>query len=1030
MPHVPVVALLLSVTGAPALLTREASVGFGDDGRPSRLSGPPGAVSISRTGVALAWDASERADTAELGPAATVATDDAVRATWTAGPWEIADVYEASPDDAYVRRRVEARNTADRMHEITGAELALAVSGASPWVGSIAPAFALTTDTCTLMVAYREHDEPARPERSGPDGAKHVVSERVRADRGETVVIGTQYLWVCPTAAQARVDSLQDWYAAVRLVPPPDRPPWAEDAVIYSTHPGGHIDSWFRDIGGFDALGEQLPYLASLGANVIWLLPIYTYCADGVLGNGCPYGPTDFHEIEPALGGVNAARAFVGSAHSQGIRTIIDIVPHGGSDPHVEGHPEWRLREADGSFRQVFGWTCDYAAQGWQDFMADVVAHWARELDIDGYRVDVSEGSGQNLGPGVKHPSYSALGGPIEMLRRMREAHLNVKRDALFYPEGFDRVPFVPYTDISYGFRLYFRMKERQSVIGGDTARWAAELTDYLRTEQAEFPRDALVARIITNHDMDRDHGRVTESWGVGLSQAFISVLSFVRGVPFTYQEQEAGSAPLYARLMATRRSLPELRRGNAVYGAADAPDGVFSCLRSLPGGATLGLVNFRSEPVKADVALPAGALTSVAEQVKLTDAWSRRTLVHSAASAGEIRFRLSLGAWCAAAVVARPAGAVSPAIERPALAPAPLKAAAEPSVDWVEGGNDPTALAPPAVVAALDREDLADDTVRYVGSARSGTGFAAGRTLGLRIRFPGAAEWLVSTSDGLLHDVHVNRHPKWAGGPGYGRHPAYHGGTYLANRVWESGVHPLNRADPSIVVACGATAWQVEVAGLPETGSLHLDDGSWMGDDGVLKLFVLASDASPAVDPLPAVRVIRQHPGASPAARDPELTVTLRRLPAPDGLEPYANSVRGRASCTPLNKGPRITGGGQVGAMERILLLPEPGQAEYCVELPESGRWRFWLELRHSERAPDGRDQCDRYQITVDGGPVPLEWLRLGVRSFGNAYIGWVGTEPVALPAGEHRFTVRTLATWCGVAQQLTVTDDPEWSP
>jgi hypothetical protein len=115
---------------------------------------------------------------------------------------------------------------------------------------------------------------------------------------------------------------------------------------------------------------------------------------------------------------------------------------------------------------------------------------------------------------------------------------------------------------------------------------------------------------------------------------------------------------------------------------------------------------------------------------------------------------------------------------------------------------------------------------------------------------------------------------------------------------------------------------------------------------------------------------------------------------------------------------------------MERILLLPEPGQAEYCVELPESGRWRFWLELRHSERAPDGRDQCDRYQITVDGGPVPLEWLRLGVRSFGNAYIGWVGTEPVALPAGEHRFTVRTLATWCGVAQQLTVTDDPEWSP
>jgi len=1030
MPHVSALALLLSVTGASGLLTREVSVGFGDDGRPSHVSGGPGAATLSRTSVSLSWDQSGRVDTAGLGPARSAGDGDTVRATWTAGPWEIADVYEAPRRGACVRRHVEARNRSGEMHEITGLELSLNVPGASVWLGSIAPAVALTTGDRTLMVAYREHDEPARPDKSGEDGGKHVVAARLRVEPGETVTIGTQYLWLCPATEEARVGSLQDWYRAVGLVPPADRPGWAEDSVIYSAHPGGHIDSWFRDMGGFDALGEQLPYLASLGANVIWLLPINTYCADGVLGNGCPYGPMDFYQIEPALGGLAGAREFVEDAHARGAKVIIDIVPHGGSDPHVEAHPEWRLREADGSFRQVFGWTCDYAAEGWQDLMADVVAHWARELGIDGYRVDVSEGSGESLGPGIKHPSYSALGGPIDMLGRMREAYHSVRPVGLFYPEGFDRIPFVPYTDISYGFRLYFHMKGRQSVIGDDTARWAAELTDYLRMEQAEFPRDALVARIITNHDMDRDNGRVTESWGVGLSQALTSALAFSRGVPFIYEEQEAGTAPLYARLLATRRALPELRRGRAAYGAAETPDGVFSCVRSLPGAATVGLVSFRPEPVEAEVRLPGGALSDVGPEVRLVDAWSGRVLVGSAASADEIRFALPLGAWCAAAMVARPADAPPTTIERPELASVSAGPTMEPSVDWVGGGADPTALAAPEFEATLQRESLADDAVRYTALARSGAGIPSGRTLGLRIRFAGATEWLVNTRDGLLHDVHINRHPNWAGGPGYGRHPAYHGGVYLANRVWESAVHPLNSSDPSVIVACGDVAWSVEVAGLPESGLIHIDDGSWLGDDGVLKLFALASDASPAVDPLPAVRIIRRHQEAGPAPRDLELTVTLRRLPASSGLEPYADAVRAAARYEPLSKGPRIGGGGHSGVMERILLLPEPGQAEYMVDVPDNGQWRFWIELRHSERAADGTDQCGKYEVSVDGRPVKLEWHHLGQRSFGNAYIGWAGTESLALPAGQHRLSARTLATWCGVAQQLIATDDPQWSP
>ena len=50
---------------------------------------------------------------------------------------------------------------------------------------------------------------------------------------------------------------------------------WHKDAVIYQLHVRGFHDSNGDGIGDFRGLIEKLDYIKDLGANTIWILPMY-----------------------------------------------------------------------------------------------------------------------------------------------------------------------------------------------------------------------------------------------------------------------------------------------------------------------------------------------------------------------------------------------------------------------------------------------------------------------------------------------------------------------------------------------------------------------------------------------------------------------------------------------------------------------------------------------------------------------------------------------------------------------------------
>jgi cyclomaltodextrinase len=117
-----------------------------------------------------------------------------------------------------------------------------------------------------------------------------------------------------------------------------EAPDWVRDAVFYQIFPDrfassdrvpkpGPLEPWDAPptINGFkggDLLGivEHLDYLTNLGVNGIYLNPIFASASNH------RYHTYDYYTVDPLLGGNDALRELLESAHARGIRVVLDGV--------------------------------------------------------------------------------------------------------------------------------------------------------------------------------------------------------------------------------------------------------------------------------------------------------------------------------------------------------------------------------------------------------------------------------------------------------------------------------------------------------------------------------------------------------------------------------------------------------------------------------------------------------------------------------------------------------------------------------
>ncbi len=106
-------------------------------------------------------------------------------------------------------------------------------------------------------------------------------------------------------------------------------PQWFKRAVFYEIHLRGFFDGNDDGSGDFIGLIDKLDYLAWLGVDCIWLLPMY---ASPLKDGG--YDVADFYSLHPDYGTVEDFARFVEAAHQRGIRVIADFVVNHTSADH------------------------------------------------------------------------------------------------------------------------------------------------------------------------------------------------------------------------------------------------------------------------------------------------------------------------------------------------------------------------------------------------------------------------------------------------------------------------------------------------------------------------------------------------------------------------------------------------------------------------------------------------------------------------------------------------------------------------
>lgn len=394
---------------------------------------------------------------------------------------------------------------------------------------------------------------------------------------------------------------------------------WVRDGVIYEIYPRA-----FSQRGNFNAITARLDELKNLGVTILWLMPIHPIGQEKKKGTiGSPYAVRDYYGINPDYGTADDLKRLAREAHARGLKVIIDIVAnHTSWDSVLMKHPEFYKRDAKGNITYPYDWydiaALNYGNQELRRYMTDMLKHWIREFDLDGFRCDVA---GEV---------------PTDFWENARRELEQIKPDIVMLAEAHKPELQVKAFDLDYSWPLHSALTD---VLQG--RKPASELRVEWEKEVQEWPKGALHMRFSDNHDERRAIARFGEPAALAAS-ALVFTLD---GVPMIYNGMEVGDttesgAPalfekmpifwaiaerrknfpaFYKDIMARRRASVALRRGTLQWVRNSDESRVVTFVRRAGNEEVLVAINLSSRPFVGFVAR---------RKVSL-DAWGYRIFNH-----------------------------------------------------------------------------------------------------------------------------------------------------------------------------------------------------------------------------------------------------------------------------------------------------------------------------------------------------------------------------------------------------------------
>jgi alpha-glucosidase len=361
-----------------------------------------------------------------------------------------------------------------------------------------------------------------------------------------------------------------------------DRRPWWQTAVIYQIYPRSFQDDDGDGVGDLAGIRRRLPHLLELGADALWISPIFpSPMAD------FGYDVSDYTDVDPLFGTLDELDVLVADAHARGLKVLLDLVPNHTSDRHPwfresrasRESPRrdwyiWRDPAPDGgpptNWRSVFGgsaWQLDeragqyyyhafLAAQpdlNWRHpavraAMHDVMRFWLRR-GVDGFRVDVIWHllKDDHFRDNPPNPEYREGEPPYHALIPVYTTDLPEVHDVI----AEMRAVIDEFPDRVLIGEIYLPIERLVAYYGHDLrganmpfnfalleVPWRArEIARLIDQYEAALPPGGWPNWVLGNHDRPRIVGRV------GTEQARVAamLLLTLRGTPTIYYGDEIG---------------------------------------------------------------------------------------------------------------------------------------------------------------------------------------------------------------------------------------------------------------------------------------------------------------------------------------------------------------------------------------------------------------------------------------------------------------------------------------------------------
>jgi alpha-amylase len=100
---------------------------------------------------------------------------------------------------------------------------------------------------------------------------------------------------------------------------PDESPAWFQDAILYEIVPRSFYDSNGDGVGDLPGITSKLDYIQALGANTLWLTPVFSATSSFGLD------VTDYATIAPDLGTKDDLINLIRQAHDRKMRVVIDL---------------------------------------------------------------------------------------------------------------------------------------------------------------------------------------------------------------------------------------------------------------------------------------------------------------------------------------------------------------------------------------------------------------------------------------------------------------------------------------------------------------------------------------------------------------------------------------------------------------------------------------------------------------------------------------------------------------------------------